>query len=288
MPLYTVKIACERPDTFGAALSKWDCREIVRQLLAAKIVTSISRETVRRILKAVHLKPWRWHAWLSPKVPRDAAFAELVRVICDLYIRTLAATEVVLCVDEKTRLQPRKRLRETRPAGPKRPVQVEQEYIRGGALNLFAAFDTRTGKVIGWNAARKRADEFVSFLEVIDHSLAPEITSIHLVLDNLRVHKSVVAKAWLAEHPRFQLHFPPVHCSWMNQVEQWFSILQRKALAISDFENCLALDHRIHGFIARWNENAHPFNWSTKSSAKILAKCEQAEAMLADSRPTAA
>lgn len=242
-------------------------------------VTAISRETVRRVLRRMDIKPWRWHSWLSARVPRDADYAARVKAVSTLYTRPLSDLEVVLCIDEKTSLQPRKRLARTKPAMPGRPAQVEQEYVRDGSLNLFAAFDTRTGKVIGWNTARKRAEEFVAFLECLDQAIDPPVTTIHLVLDNLRVHKGKVATAWLAEHPRFVLCFPPIHCSWMNQVEQWFSIIQRKALAIADFPSSLALDERIQRFILRWNEHAHPFNWSTGSISKVLAKCQPAEAL---------
>ena len=279
MAVHLVKMACERPEERGIALSQWDCEELARQLIDERVVSSISPDTVRRVLSRHQLKPWRRHSWLSHKVPRDARYAESVPAICTLYTRTLGPSEVVLCVDEKTSLQPRRRRVKTRPAGPRRPIQVEQEYVRDGALNLFAAFDTRTGRVIGWNAERKRADEFLSFLELIDKSFDPAVTVIHLVLDNLRVHKGKAATAWLACHGRFVLHFPPIHCSWLNQVEQWFSILQRKALAIADFAGTLALDRHIQRFIARWNEVAHPFNWTTGSIATVMAKCNLAEGL---------
>ncbi len=135
---------------------------------------------------------------------------------------------MVLCVDEKTSLQPRPRQAKTLPAQPGVPMRVEQEYERKGALNLFAAFDTRTGFVWGQTDERKRQEEFIAFLEYLDHQVPSHITTIHLVLDNLSVHKGKKVQAWLSQHPRFVFHYPPVHCSWMNQVEQWFSILQRK------------------------------------------------------------
>ena len=274
-----MKLACELPGEHGVALSLWDCSELARQLEAERLVDHISAETVRRVLAANALKPWRCHSWLSAKVPRDAAFATAVSEISDLYTRPLAAHEVVLCMDEKTSIQPRQRAAPTRPAAAGRPVQVEQEYKRDGALNLFAAFDTRTGAVTGWNAERKRAQECVAFLDLLDARLAPEITVVHVVLDNLGVHKSKAVMAWLARHPRFIFHFPPVHCSWMNQVEQWFSILQRKALRCPDFPGLLALDRHLHRFIEHWNGFAHPFNWTSKSIAKVMAKCAAAEAL---------
>jgi transposase len=273
--LHLVKIACERPDKLGRSLSQWDCVELARQLERDGIVTSISAATVRRILSNHQLKPWRHHLWLSPKVPRDAAFAQTVLEIVDLYTRSLGAHEMVLCVDEKTSLQPRTRKSPTRPAQPGRPVQVEHEYERKGALNLFAAFDTRTGKVYGHTAERKRQKEFIEFLEMLDREIPAEITTIHIVLDNLRMHKGKQVQAWLAKHTRFVFHHPPVHCSWMNQVEQWFSILQRKRLAIADFADKAELAERLQAYIREWNEVAHPFKWSTKSVTKIMAKCGQ-------------
>ena len=181
---------------------------------------------------------------------------------------------MVLCVDEKTSLQPRTRQAPTLAAQPGQPVRVEHEYVRKGALNLFAGFDTRTGKVYATTAERKRQVEFIAFLEHADREVARHITTIHVVLDNLRMHKGKQVQAWLAKHPRFVFHFPPVHCSWMNQVEQWFSILQRKRLQIADFADKKHLAERLMAFVAEWNEYAHPFRWSTKSVAKVMAKCE--------------
>ncbi len=275
-------MACERPDDYGRSLAKWDCQELARQLVADGIAEAISPDTVGRILNNHRLKPWRHHLWLSPKVPRDAAFAAQVQEVCDLYTRPLAAHEMVLCVDEKTSLQPRTRKSPTQPAAPGRPVRVEHEYERKGALNLFAAFDTRTGKVYGMTAERKRQAEFIAFLEMLDREIDPRVTVIHVVLDNLRMHKGKQVQAWLARHPRFVFHHPPVHCSWMNQVEQWFSILQRKRLCIADFADKAALAERLQAFIREWNEVAHPFAWSTKSVAKIMAKCEAAPLVSAE------
>jgi hypothetical protein len=225
---------------------------------------------------------------LSPKVPRDADFAARVQEISDLYTRPLPPHEVVLCVDEKTNLQPRPRKTPTKAAAPGQPVLVEHEYGRCGALNLFAGFDTRTGKVYGMTAERKRQEEFITFLEMLDREFGPEIMVVHVVLDNLRMHKGKKVQAWLAKHPRFVFHHPPVHCSWMNQVEQWFSILQRKRLAIVDFASKAELAEKLQQFIAQWNEQAHPFNWTSKSVAKVMAKCQRAPAATAGTMTLAA
>jgi hypothetical protein len=269
-----VKIACERPDVVGRSLSQWDSAELARQLVHDGEVESISPQTIQRILAHHKLKPWRHHLWLSPTVARDATFATQVTEIVTLYTRPLGVWEMVLCVDEKTSLQPRPRKAPTLAAQPGRPVRVEHEYVRKGALNLFAGFDTRTGKVYATTAERKRQVEFITFLEQVEQEIARHITTIHVVLDNVRMHKGKQVQAWLAKHPRFVFHFPPGHCSWMNQVEQWFSILQRKRLRIADFADKQHLSQRLMAFVAEWNDHAHPFQWSTKSVAKVMAKCE--------------
>lgn len=279
--LYVVKLACERPDVVGRSLSQWDSAELARQLVHDGIVEAISPQTVQRILAHHKLKPWRHHLWLSPRVPRDAAFAAQVQEIVTLYTRPLGVGEMVLCVDEKTSLQPRTRTAPTLAAQPGQPVRVEHEYARKGALNLFAGFDTRTGTVYATTAERKRQVEFIAFLEQVDREMAPHITTIHVVLDNVRLHKGKQVQAWLAKHPRFMFHFPPVHCSWMNQVEQWFSIVQRKRLRIADFADKKHLAQRLLAFVAEWNAHAHPFQWSTKSVAKVMAKCEDVVAKAA-------
>lgn len=276
--VYLVKIACELPDRLGRSLSQWDCVELARKLVEDEVVQSISPQTVGRILEDHRLKPWRQHLWLSADVKRDAAFAAGVEHLVDLYTRPLTVDEIVLCVDEKTSLQPRPRLAPTLPAQPGRPMRVEHEYQRKGALNLFAAFDTRSGKVYARTAERKRQVEFITFLEQLDREIPAEKTTIHVVLDNLPMHKGKQVRAWLAQHPRFVFHHPPVHCSWMNQVEQWFSILQRKRLKIADFADKAALAERLLAFVSQWNEHAHPFNWSTKSAAKVMAKCQLSQA----------
>jgi hypothetical protein len=277
-----VKIACERPDDAGRSLSQWDCTEIACQLVRDGLVKSISAATVRQVLLHHRLKPWRQKMWLSPKVPRDAAFASQIQAICDLYTRPLSPDEVVLCVDEMTSLQPRPRKSKTLATKKDQPTRVEHEYGRCGALNLLAAFDTRTGKVYAQTASRKRQTEFIALLEQLDREIPASVTTIHIVLDNVRMHKGKQVRAWLAQHPRFVFHHPPVHCSWMNQVEQWFGILKRKRLRIADFADKDHLAERLMAFIREWNEIAHPFNWTSKSVAKVMAKCQ-----IEDARPLA-
>jgi transposase len=279
---HLVKLACELPDDARRSLSLWTCSELARTLVVDDVVDAISPQSVQRILASHQLKPWRVHFWLSPKVPRDEGFRSTVLEILELYTRPLGPHERVLSLDEKTSLQPRTRTVPTRPAQPGLvPVHLEHEYQRKGALQLFAAFDTRTGEVTGILRRRKRQAEFIELLEKIDRETPETITLIHLVCDNLSVHKGKLVKAWLEKHPRFSMHFTPVHCSWMNQVEQWFSILQRKRLTAPNFADLDALEERVLAFISEWNEHAHPFAWTAKSFDKVLAKIDAALAQAA-------
>ncbi len=274
---YIVKIACERPDPCGRSLSQWDCQQIAHQLIRQGVVASIGRESVRLRLQRNRLKPWRYKMWLSAKVPRDEAFAERVQQIRWLYTAPLAEDEMVLCLDENTNLQPRPRPSPTLAAGIDQPVRLEHEYKRAGALNLFAALDTRTGQVYGYLAERKRQIELIAFLKELEEQIPQSIRVIRVVLDNVPMHTGKKVQEWLSRHPRFVWYHPPVHCSWMNQVEQWFGILKRQRLRIVDFADKAALSERIQAFIGEWNERAHPFRWTSKSFEKILAKCQKAE-----------
>ncbi len=141
---------------------------------------------------------------------------------------------------------------------------------------MFAAFDTRSGEVTGILRRRKRQVEFIELLEQIDRTTSAKITLIHLICDNLSMHHGKLVKAWLMKHPRFRMHFTPVHCSWMNQVEQWFSVLQRRRLVAPNFADLSDLEVKVLAFIAQWNQTAHPFAWKPKSFAKILAKIDAA------------
>jgi hypothetical protein len=269
-----VRLACELPEQAGRSLSQWDCAELARQLALDDVVAAISPQTVQRILAANRLKPWRSHVWLHPRTPRDATFAAHVRAVGDLLTRLLADNEVVLSLDEMTPLQPRPRRVATRPAQPGRPVQAEHEYKRAGATHPFAAFDTRSGRVYGVTTRRKRQVEYLALLDHLDQTIAASVTTIHLLADNVSVHHGMLVQQWLAAHPRFVAHFTPVHCSWMNPVEQWFGILRRKRLRSPNFADLTALQRAIHRFIAEWNEIAHPFRWTASSFDTILAKID--------------
>lgn len=274
---HLVKLACELPDDAGRSLSLWTCAELARTAVERGLVESISSQSVQRILFSHKLKPWRVHHWLSPKVPMDEAFRATVLEVLTLYTRPLESNEQVWSLDEKTSLQPRTRSVANRPAQPGGvPVHMEAEYERKGALQLFAAFNTRTGEVIGRLRPQKRQQEFIELLDAINARAPSWVTTIHVICDNASIHKGRAVRAWLAAHPWFRMHYTPVHCSWMNQVEQWFSILQRKRLTAPNFTDLDSLAERLHAFIDEWNQCAHPFQWTRTSFDKVLAKIDVA------------
>ena len=274
-----VRLACELPEQVGRSLSQWDCAELARQLVIDEVVAAISPQTVQRILAANRLKPWRSHVWLHPRTPRDATFAAHVRAVGDLLTRLLADDEVVLSLDEMTSLQPRPRRVATRPAQPGHPIQVEHEYKRAGATHLFAAFDTRSGQVYGVTTRRKRQVEYLTLLERLDQTIPASVTTIHLLADNVSVHHGTLVRAWLAAHPRFVAHFTPVHCSWMNPVEQWLGMLRRQRLRSPTFAELPALQRASLQFITEWHQIAHPFRWTANSFDNSLAQAEAAIAV---------
>jgi transposase len=155
-------------------------------------------------------------------------------------------------------------------------MQVEHEYRRAGATHLFAAFDTRSGRVYGITTRRKRQVEYLALLEHLDRSIPKSVTKIRLLADNVSVHHGKLVQQWLAAHPRFVAHFTPVHCSWMNPVEQWFGVLRRKRLRSPNFPDLAALQRAILQFIDEWNGIAHPFAGKAASFDKILAKVDAA------------
>jgi hypothetical protein len=180
---------------------------------------------------------------------------------------------MVLSLDEKTSLPPRPRLAPIRPAQPQnRPNRYEPEDTRAGALNRCAAFDTRSGRVYGQCDERTRQQEGIALLEHLDQEMAAPIRRIHRVCDHVSTHHGQEVTRGFATHPRVVVHCTPVHGSWMNHVEQWFSILQRKRLRIVD---CISKDHlraKLEPFMRAWHQQAHSFNWSTKSVTTVMAQ----------------
>jgi hypothetical protein len=271
--IHVGRLACERPDLRGRRLSPWDGHELARQLIAEGIVEAISASTVRRMLAVHPLTPWRQHRWLHPKPPRDATCSATIMELIDRYPRPLRDDAMVLSVEEKTSRQPRPRLAPTVPAQPQNsPHRHEHEYKRAGARNLVAAVDTRSGQVYGHCDERKRQQEGMAFLAAWDQEIAAHLRTMPLVCDHVRTHHGKDVTRGFAKHPRCVVHFTPVPCSGMHQGEHWCSIVPRQRWRMADVTSKDHLRAKLDQCICAWNEQAHPFNWSTKSVAKVMAE----------------
>ncbi len=225
----------------------------------------LSRSTVHRIWRAFALQPHRTETF---KLSKDPLFIDKVRDIVGLYLNP-PDRALVLCVDEKSQIQA---LDRTQPLLPMRPGQVERrthDYVRHGTTSLFAALDTKTGKLIGQMHRRHRAIEFRKFLDTID-AATPGDLDVHLILDNYGTHKTPVIHRWLAKRPRYHLHFTPTGASWLNLVERWFAKLTQKQLKRGTHRSTRELEAAIAHYLAVTNADPTPFVW-TKTADEILA-----------------
>jgi transposase len=233
-----------------------------RSLAAA---CGLSRSSVHRVWQAFALAPHRSETF---KLSRDPLFIDKVRDIVGLYLDP-PDKALVLCVDEKSQIQA---LDRSQPILPMRPGQAERrahDYKRNGTTSLFAALDTKSGKVIGQLHRRHRALEFRKFLDTIDAAV-PQDFEVHLILDNYGTHKTATIQRWLLKRPRFQLHFTPTSASWLNLVERWFALLTEQQLRRGVFHSTRNLETTIRNYIATHNQQPKPFIW-TKTADEILA-----------------
>lgn len=245
----------ERPDPADA--THWTTRTMAR-------AAGVTQTAVVRIWHAYGLQPHREETF---KLSTDPLFIDKVRDVVGLY---LAPPEraLVLCVDEKTQVQA---LDHTAPLLQLRPGQPQRrthDYERHGTTSLFAALDVATGKVIARCHQRHRAREFRQFLTTIEQEVPADL-DIHLILDNYSTHKAPTVKRWLAQHPRYHLHFTPTSSSWLNQVETWFSLLTQRQLRRAVHRSVPELINTLLAYAARSNETAKPFRW-TKTADEIL------------------
>ena len=227
--------------------------------------SGLSRSSVHRIWRAFALAPHRSETF---KLSKDPLFIEKVRDIVGLYMDP-PDKALVLCVDEKAQIQA---LDRSQPILPMRPGQVERrthDYTRNGTTSLFAALDTKSGRVIGQLHRRHRSIEFRKFLDKIDAAV-PDHLDVHLILDNYGTHKTATIHRWLNRRPRFHLHFTPTGSSWINLVERWFALITQKQLKRGVFRTTRKLETTIRDYIETYNANPKPFVW-TKTADEILA-----------------
>jgi transposase len=238
-------------------------RDLASQLSGKVLGDVISYSTVTRIWDAAELKPWRWHYWLTRTDPNLIVKS---RRICRLY-RYPPANGTLLCFDEKPAIQILERLTPDLPMQSGQILLREFEYGKHGTLDLLAALNVTTGWVFGRCYPRHRAVELVDFIDRLHHALPVEDYGVlHLVSDNSKTRTAPETQEWMETHPdRVTWHFLPTHASWLNQIELWFSILQRKCLARGSWCDYDELKRQIMTFIRTYNRlSAHPFRWTYK------------------------
>jgi transposase len=235
----------------------WSKRE-----LAARV--GISPTSVHRIWRAFGLQPWRTEDF---KISPDPLLIDKIRDVVGLYLAP-PANAVVFSVDEKPQIQALARTAPVLPMIPGVPERRSFDYVRHGTIDLFAALNIATGKVIGKLSAQHRAIDFRDFLDEIDRQTDAAL-AVHVICDNLSAPKAPVVQRWVLAHPRFVLHFTPTYSSWINQVERWLAELQRRCLERGVFCSLDELTTALENWIKTWNSNARPFKW-TKTADQII------------------
>lgn len=251
-----VRLACSRPKDNHVPFGALWTLETLGAKCEEQTGWHLSTSEIQRILLCGGLRPHRVRSWLhSP----DPMFRQKVKAITDLYFQVPHGA-TLLSFDEKTGMQAREDKHPMRPTEPGRGARREFEYKRHGTVTLLAALDVRTGEVTG-ECARRTGDNLVAFFEKLAKKYPTG--SVYVVLDNLNVHKGARWEEFNARHGgRFNFVYTPLHASWVNQIEIWLSILQRRVLRHGSFRTQDELASAVLGFIAHWNRvEAHPFRW---------------------------
>ena len=237
--------ACEQPE----ALSRWTVRTLARDL-------DLPPTTVHEVLAASGLQPHRVRTFtFSPDPDFEAKLLDIVGLYLDPPDQAL-----VLCVDEKTGIQALDRTQPGLPLRAQRPRTWTNEYVRHGTQALLAALDVATGRVIGHVKDRRTSANFLRFMD--DVVTAFPQRELHVILDNLNIHKNAAAQRWLARHPTVHFHHTPTHASWVNLIEVFFSILGKQGLAQRVDRSKRSLRHFLLQYLEHYNETSAPFTWS--------------------------
>src|SRR4051812_19476935 len=258
-------LACALPAEVGVPLSRWSAAELAAEAVTRGVVPAISPSTVGRWLAADAIRPWRHHSWIFP---RDPDFAAKAARVLDLYARIwhgqpLGENEYVLCADEKTQLQALSRRHRDLPSAPGRIRRTEFEYRRGGTLAYLAAYDPHAARVLGRTAP---STGIAPFAELVEQVMSTEpyasAARVFWIVDNGSSHQGPhavlrMSRTW----PTAQLVHLPIHASWLNQIEIFFSIVQRKVIKPQNFADLTELTARLLAFQDRYNATAEPFDW---------------------------
>jgi transposase len=261
-----VALACQLPAATGVPLARWTGPELAAELAAQGLASEpVSVSSLLRILAENPVRPWQYRSWIYP---RDPHFAAKATVILDLYQgfyqgEPLGPGDRILSFDAKPSIQARGRIHQTLPAAPGRPARVEHEYVRHGALALLAGLDVQTGTVF---ASTPKTTGIAPFMDLAGKVMArPEYRDaprVFVIVDNGSDHRGQAAIDRLrTAHPNAVMIHTPVHASWLNQIEIFFSIIQKKVVSPNDFASLDQLSATLLAFADRYNQTAKPFNW---------------------------
>ena len=271
-------LACEPPAAYDLPLSRFSVADVARQAQQLGWVATISDSTVWRWLHEDAIRPWQHRCWIFP---RDPQFALKAGRILDLYERVwqgtaLRSDEYVLSTDEKTSIQARSRIHPTLPTAPGSSMRVEHEYVRCGAWAYIAALDVHRAKVFGHCERKSGIVPFERLVaDVMRQQPYNKARRVFWIMDNGSAHRGAKCVARLQDKfPRLVPVHGPVHASWLNQIEIYFSIVERKVLTPNDFPSLAAVEERLLAFQAHYETIAHPFEWkfTRRDLTKLLNK----------------
>jgi transposase len=254
-----VTLACK---TTPEGSTHWSTRTMAE-------VAQVSQSTVQRVWSKNGIKP---HLVRTFKLSNDPHFEEKLVDVVGLYLDP-PEKALVLCVDEKSQIQALDRTQPGLPMKKGRCGTMTHDYKRHGTTTLFAALSMVTGKVIGSCKKSHNNQDFLAFLKLIDRRTPKEL-ELHIVLDNYGTHKHKNVTDWLQLHPRFQLHFVPTGCSWLNLVERFFAQITNRRIRRGTFDSVAELEDEINDYLKIHNQNAKPFKW-TATAAAILEKVKR-------------
>jgi len=279
--------ACELPATHNVPLSRWSTTDLAREACRTGLVASISGSTLWRWLHEDAIRPWYHRSWIFP---RDPHFGEKAGRLLDLYARgwqgkCLKDDEFVISADEKTSLQARRRKHPTQPGQPGKAMRVEHEYERSGAWVYIAALDVHRARVFGRCENKNGIVPFDRLVEqVMTRPPYDDARRVFWIVDNCSAHRGSRAVERLqTRYPRLVLVHAPIHASWLNQVEIYFAIVQRKVLTPNDFPDLNSLAERLLDFQYYWEATAQPFEWkfTRQDLMELMNKLGQTKTMAA-------
>jgi hypothetical protein len=258
-------MACALPAEQGLPLSRWSATELAREAVARGIVEQISGVTVWRWLSQDAIKPWQHRSWIFPRDPR---FADRAGPILDLYQarwqgELLHPGDYVICADEKPSIQARKRIATTLAAAPGEGLKVEHEYERMGALCYLAAWDARRARIFDRCAPKDGIEPFDTLVDqFMSQHPYKQAQRVFLVVDNGSAHRGKRSIDRLqGTWPNLIVVHTPIHASWLNQAEIYFSVVQRKVITPNNFADLAALEAHLLAFGRRYEQIAAPFQW---------------------------